>query len=180
MTRHPLSVFLATDADTDRLARALAPVLQAGDTILLEGPIGAGKTHFCRALIRARLGREEDVPSPTYTLVQTYDSTPDIWHADLYRLSHPDEARELGLEDAFETAICLVEWPDRLGPHAPPNAMRIRLTPQGEGRMAQVAGRAVRSGRRAARPCLSGYAGAGGLGRGRTATAGRRCLGPAL
>ena len=90
-------------------------LLRAGDCVLLEGPIGAGKTHFCRALIRARLGREEDVPSPTFTLVQTYDADVEIWHADLYRLSHPDEALELGLEDAFASAICLVEWPERLG-----------------------------------------------------------------
>ena len=138
MTPPPLTLYLATEADTDRLAQIMAPLLQAGDTVLLDGSIGAGKTQFCRALIRARLGVDEDVPSPTFTLVQTYDADVEIWHADLYRLTHPDEARELGLEDAFATAICLVEWPDRLGTDAPQGAIRISLTTQGDGRMAQV------------------------------------------
>lgn len=138
MVDAPLSLFLAGEEDTSRLARLLAPYLRAGDVLLLEGAIGAGKTHFCRALIRARLERQEDVPSPTFTLVQTYENDPDIWHADLYRLSHPDEARELGLEDAFETAICLVEWPDRLGELVPEGAMRLRFRPEGEGRRVEI------------------------------------------
>ena len=134
----PLIAVLDDEADTSRLARVLAQHLRAGDTVLLEGPIGAGKTHFCRALIRARLGHDEDVPSPTFTLVQTYDADVAIWHADLYRLTHPDEARELGLEEAFERAICLVEWPDRLGQYVPPGALRIRLSPFGAGRRAEI------------------------------------------
>ena len=138
MAPSPLIIHLAGEEDTDRLAQCLAPLLHGGDTILLEGSIGAGKTHFCRALIRARLGVAEDVPSPTFTLVQTYDADVEIWHADLYRLTHPDEARELGLDEAFEHAICLVEWPDRLGRDAPANAIRIRLVPQGAGRRAEV------------------------------------------
>ena len=138
MTQSPLTLYLDTEADTDRLAQTMAPLLQAGDTVLLSGSIGAGKTQFCRALIRARLGVEEDVPSPTFTLVQTYDADVEIWHADLYRLTHPDEARELGLEQAFATAICLIEWPDRLGTDAPTDAIRISLTPQGDGRLAEV------------------------------------------
>lgn len=108
-------------------------MLEAGDTILLEGPIGAGKSCFARAFIQARLtatGRLEDVPSPTYTLVQTYDDgNVEIWHADLYRLIGPADIDELGLWDAFEAAICLVEWPDRLGPLAPTDALLIRLDP---------------------------------------------------
>lgn len=108
------------------LATRMAPLLQIGDCILLEGEIGAGKTAFARALIRARLGRQEDVPSPTFTLVQTYDDPAgDIWHCDLYRLTHPDEALELGLVEAFDTAICLIEWPDRLGSNQPGNAARL-------------------------------------------------------
>jgi N-acetylmuramate 1-kinase len=138
MVEQPLIAFLADEEDTSRLARVLAPRLRAGDTILLEGPIGAGKSHLCRAIIRSRLGRDEEVPSPTFTLVQTYEDDPDIWHADLYRLTHPDEARELGLEEAFETAICLVEWPDRLGRYVPLGAIRIRLSIHGTGRMAEI------------------------------------------
>ena len=132
------TVYLADEGETDRLAACFAPHLRAGDTILLTGSIGAGKTAFCRALIRHRLGREEDVPSPTFTLVQTYGADVEIWHADLYRLTHPDEARELGLEEAFDQAICLVEWPDRLGTDAPPDAITLTLTPSGDGRRAEI------------------------------------------
>ncbi|WER11305.1 tRNA (adenosine(37)-N6)-threonylcarbamoyltransferase complex ATPase subunit type 1 TsaE [Rhodobacter capsulatus] len=106
----------------------MARILRAGDVLLLDGPIGAGKTHFARALIRARLGGAEDVPSPTFTLVQVYDADPEIWHADLYRLTHPDEAVELGLEEAFDAAICLIEWPERLGDLAPENALLLQFS----------------------------------------------------
>lgn len=109
-----------------RFARQLAPQLRAGDVLLLEGPIGAGKTHFARALIQSLLARAEDVPSPTFTLVQTYEGVAfEIWHADLYRLTHPDEALELGLTDAFEAALCLVEWPERLGSDRPETALTL-------------------------------------------------------
>ena len=136
--RMPLIIDLATEDDTTGLGKALAGLLRAGDSLLLEGPIGAGKSHLARALIRARLGPHEDVPSPTFTLVQTYPGDPDIWHADLYRLTHPDEVVELGLEDAFATAICLIEWPDRLGSILPENALRLKLETLGEGRRATL------------------------------------------
>lgn len=133
-------IFLPDETATAELGERIAPLLRAGDTLLLQGPIGAGKSHLARALIRARIGRNEDVPSPTFTLVQTYDSDPDIWHADLYRLTHPDEVWELGLDDAFATAICLVEWPDRLGSHLPPDALHIALSAEGDGRTALLSG----------------------------------------
>ena len=123
--------------ETTRLARWLGARLGAGDTVLLEGAIGAGKSHFCRGLIQSRLadlGRSEDVPSPTFTLVQVYDAGPvEIWHADLYRLGGADEVAALGLEDAFEEAICLVEWPDRLGDACPSGALAITLSPASGG-----------------------------------------------
>lgn len=113
---------------TCAFARALAARLGAGDVIALEGDIGAGKTHFARCLIQSLLPAPEDVPSPTYTLVQTYPGPGlEIWHADLYRLTGPAEVFELGLIDAFETEICLVEWPDRLGDLAPETALWMRL-----------------------------------------------------
>lgn len=132
----PVSIFLPSEEDTARLGVWLAGRLQAGDCLLLEGAIGAGKSHLARELIRARLGRMEDVPSPTFTLVQTYQADTEIWHADLYRLSHPDEVLELGLDEAFEHAICLIEWPDRLGKLAPVDALRLKMLPEGEGRRA--------------------------------------------
>lgn len=136
-----LTLELPTAADTEALGRRLAALAQAGDVILLEGPIGAGKSCLARAFIRSRLGREEEVPSPTFTLVQVYEAPgADIWHADLYRLTHPDEVWELGLDDAFASAICLVEWPDRLGTHVPPDALRLRLEAKGDGRRAVLTG----------------------------------------
>ncbi|MFM7336154.1 MAG: tRNA (adenosine(37)-N6)-threonylcarbamoyltransferase complex ATPase subunit type 1 TsaE [Tabrizicola sp.] len=136
-----VTIPLPTAAETEALGRRLASLTRPGDVILLEGPIGAGKSSLARAFIRARLGEEEEVPSPTFTLVQVYDDDgTEIWHADLYRLTHPDEVWELGLDQAFETAICLVEWPDRLGTHIPRGALTLRLTAKGEGREAVLSG----------------------------------------
>lgn len=120
------------------LGTALSNILQPGDTILLEGPIGAGKSHLARAIIQTRLAAEnrwEDVPSPTFTLIQSYETkAAQIMHADLYRLGDPDEVFELGLETAFETAICLIEWPDRLGSDRPEQALTLKLQMDGSGR----------------------------------------------
>lgn len=117
----------ATESLTAALAQMIAAVARPGQTILLDGPVGAGKTHFARAFIRARQGdAAEDVPSPTFTLVQTYDDPmgTEIWHADLYRLSDPSELDELGLDQAIEDAICLIEWPDRMQ-HLPHGALMV-------------------------------------------------------
>jgi len=112
--------------DTTALAQQIGRALGPGDCLLLEGPIGAGKTQFARSLIQALLPVPEDVPSPTFTLVQTYEGLDcEIWHSDLYRLSHPDDVAELGLTQAFDEAICLVEWPDRLGTLAPSDALTL-------------------------------------------------------
>lgn len=124
---------LSTPEATSSLAARLAPRLRPGDVLLLEGGIGAGKTHFARALIQSRLaaaGLFEDVPSPTFTLVQTYgDGATEIWHADLYRLGDPAEIWELGLDEAMQTGICLIEWPDRLGAATPVDALHLHFAP---------------------------------------------------
>ncbi|TNJ45506.1 tRNA (adenosine(37)-N6)-threonylcarbamoyltransferase complex ATPase subunit type 1 TsaE [Phaeobacter sp. B1627] len=120
---------LSSGDKTTELAHRIARILNPGDVVLLEGPIGAGKTHFARSLIQSLLIEPEDVPSPTFTLVQIYDLAQcELWHADLYRLSHVDEVEELGLIAAFDDAICLVEWPEKLGELRPETALTLRLS----------------------------------------------------
>ena len=125
-----------SEEETVDLALNLARNLRAGDVVLLNGALGSGKTFFARALIQSRLfeiGAWEDVPSPSSTLVQEYHlGTDALWHVDLYRLSGPDDIYELGLIDAFETAICLIEWPDRLGHLTPKNAITLKIRDKGE------------------------------------------------
>jgi tRNA threonylcarbamoyladenosine biosynthesis protein TsaE len=131
-SRRSIVLHLCSAEETAAIACRIAPLLQSGDALLLQGQIGAGKTHFARALIQARLEaakKVEDVPSPTYTIVQIYDDDQaEIWHADLYRLMDSTEISELGLADAFEDAICLVEWPDRLGAETPDGALWLSFT----------------------------------------------------
>lgn len=125
-----LTLCLTSPEATCRFAARLGARLMVGDVLLLEGGIGAGKTHFSRCLIQSRLPLPEDVPSPTFTLVQTYETQGcEIWHSDLYRLGDVSEVEELGLTEAFEAAICLVEWPDRLGSLIPANALHLKFEP---------------------------------------------------
>jgi tRNA threonylcarbamoyladenosine biosynthesis protein TsaE len=132
MAKHTL--LLPLENDTVRFAAHIADILKSGDTLLLSGEIGAGKSAFSRALIRAKAGAEIEVPSPTFTLVQTYElDTVEIWHCDLYRLTHADEVFELGLDEAFENAICLIEWPNRLGDTAPQNALTLHFEARTDG-----------------------------------------------
>jgi tRNA threonylcarbamoyladenosine biosynthesis protein TsaE len=121
-----LTLHLACEAETSALVKTFAPFCRRGGVILLKGEIGAGKSFFSRALILELLEIPEDIPSPTFTIVQTY-TAPDleIWHCDLYRLTSPDEAFELGLEDAFETALCLIEWPEKLAGVTPSDALTM-------------------------------------------------------
>lgn len=116
-------------AATEALAQRLAPLLRAGDIVTLSGDLGAGKTAFSRALIR-RLGQPDtEVPSPTFTLVQTYDvSGFEIWHFDLYRLETPEDAFELDIEQAFATGVSLIEWPERLGNYMPQTRLEIQIS----------------------------------------------------
>ena len=124
-----MSLSLTSLDDTAKLAETFANLLQTGDVLLLEGNIGMGKSFFARHLIQSAQDEPEDVPSPTFTIVQTYDSRlGEIWHTDLYRLAGPDDILELGLLDAFDTAICLVEWPDKLQELAPKSALTLCLS----------------------------------------------------
>ncbi len=139
MSTCPLILHWPDPDATARCAVALGHSLRPGDVILLGGQVGAGKTHFARALIQSLLITPEDVPSPTFTLVQTYDTqSGPLWHADLYRVSVDSEVDELGLLDAFEEAICLIEWPDRMGSLTPKDALSIEIAPEGEGRIARI------------------------------------------
>lgn len=141
MIQHQKTLYC--EEETVQFAHAIAPYLGVGKTILLVGSIGAGKSFFSRAVIKSILGQATEVPSPTFTLVQTYE-TPDfdIWHCDLYRLVDPEHVSELGLFEAFETAACLVEWPDRLGGDAPSDALTLdfRVEPNSEVRTVTLTG----------------------------------------
>jgi len=126
-----LDLGLASETATAAVAARLASALTRPLFIALKGDLGAGKTAFARAMIRALPGvaEDEDVPSPTFTLVQTYDSAKGpVWHFDLYRIEHPGELRELGWDDAIDEGICLVEWPEKAGGALPADRVEIELT----------------------------------------------------
>jgi tRNA threonylcarbamoyladenosine biosynthesis protein TsaE len=134
-------ISLPDAAATLALGARLAAVLKAGDLVCLSGGLGAGKTTLARGAIAAWTGSDEEAPSPTYTLVQTYEGAGgELWHVDLYRLKAPEEALELGLEDAFVAAACLIEWPERLGPYLPADRLDIALEPLEGGRRATLTG----------------------------------------
>ena len=129
---------------TTRLGQVIAPLLAAGDSVLLYGPLGMGKSTLARGLIRALTTPDEDVPSPTFTLVQFYDSEPPVAHFDLYRLTRPEEAFEIGLDEALDEGCAVIEWPERLG-EAPerflgPDRLTLIIAEDGDGRLATVSG----------------------------------------
>jgi len=138
-----VTVTLADPAATDAFGTRLAAILRPGDVIALEGPLGSGKTALARAAIRALTDPAEEVPSPTFTLVQTYESEQGpLYHFDLYRLEAPDQAVELGIDDAFAEGISLVEWPDRLGGYLPRRHLKITLAAGADkdSRVARISG----------------------------------------
>jgi tRNA threonylcarbamoyladenosine biosynthesis protein TsaE len=119
-------MILRSEAETVATGAALARAAGAGDVITLTGPLGVGKTALARGFIAA-LGHDGEVPSPSFALVQPYDDTnPPVWHVDLYRVEDASEVDELGLDSAVD-AILLVEWPERAGEHAWPDALRLSL-----------------------------------------------------
>jgi tRNA threonylcarbamoyladenosine biosynthesis protein TsaE len=135
-----IEVDLPDEAATTRLGEAVSRALRSGDLVCLSGPLGAGKSSLARGLIRALTSPDEEVPSPTFTLVQSYDGALPIAHFDLYRLTSPDEAFELGLDEALEEGAAVVEWPQRLGGRLPEDRLDIELAfnDKGEGRRARL------------------------------------------
>ena len=123
-----LIIDLADEAATAALGARLAAVARPRDVLLLHGDLGMGKTALARGVVRAAVPETDEVPSPTFTLVQTYPGAcGTIWHFDLYRLKDPDEIWELGFEDALADGILLIEWPDRLGGFAPRDRLDLTL-----------------------------------------------------
>ena len=129
---------LPDEAATTQLGAAVARLLGVGDAVLLSGDLGAGKSTLARGLVRALTTPTEEVPSPTFTLVQQYDARPPLWHFDLYRLERADEAYELGLDEALDEGAIVVEWPQRLGARLPPDRLDIELLIVPEGRLARI------------------------------------------
>lgn len=139
MASDVITADLADEAATARLAGKIARLARTGDVIALSGDLGAGKTAFARGFLRA-LGVEEDVPSPTFTLVQSYPvDAGTVYHFDLYRIEAAEEIYEIGVEDAFADGISLIEWPDRLGPLMPEDRLDIAFAIVPAGRRARIA-----------------------------------------
>jgi tRNA threonylcarbamoyladenosine biosynthesis protein TsaE len=134
-TRIELPDLAAMQAYGARIARHL----RAGDVVALSGGLGAGKTTLARAILAA-LGHPGEVPSPTFTIIETYDAPPlavPVVHADFYRLDDPAELREIGLDDYREGAVLIAEWPDHAGGFAhEPGCLEIALEVADEGRIA--------------------------------------------
>jgi tRNA threonylcarbamoyladenosine biosynthesis protein TsaE len=131
---------LPDERATIALGARLAGLAQPGDVIALRGELGTGKTTLARGFVRALADPAEEVPSPTFTLVQTYDTKKgQVWHFDLYRLQDAEDAWELGIEDAFATGISLIEWPERLGALLPARARQVTLEMDGAARRARLA-----------------------------------------
>jgi tRNA threonylcarbamoyladenosine biosynthesis protein TsaE len=127
--QHDLIIDLEDEAATAALAARVGSLLRPGDVVALRGDLGAGKTSFARALIQSLGDPDDEVPSPTFTLVQTYETPAgSIWHFDLYRLSGADEVIELGWDEVRADGIALVEWPDRLGSLLPADRLDIQIT----------------------------------------------------
>ena len=143
----PLTLFLPDEAATLALGSRIATLLKAGDVVYLQGELGMGKSSLARAIVRTLTTPDQDVPSPTFTLIQTYDGPGfEIAHLDLYRLKSPEESYELALDDALPHSVLLIEWPQRLGhlgfddrldivlegtDNTNSKGRRVTLTPQG-------------------------------------------------
>ncbi|MBY5833828.1 bifunctional tRNA (adenosine(37)-N6)-threonylcarbamoyltransferase complex ATPase subunit type 1 TsaE/phosphotransferase [Rhizobium ruizarguesonis] len=138
-TSDAISLFLKDEAATIRLGEDLALALKAGDCLALSGDLGAGKSSLARAILRAMADDEGlEVPSPTFTLVQSYDLRIAVSHFDLYRLADPAELTELGFDEALQNGICLVEWPEMAESELPAERIALTLVHEGNGRRATI------------------------------------------
>lgn len=134
-----MTVFISrSEQETAEIAAHFAKQLQVGDVVALYGTLGAGKTAFCRGFIQSLIPGAE-VPSPTFTLLQTYD-TPlfPVYHFDMYRLKTPDEAYEIGIEDAFADGVSLIEWPEKIGGLLPKKHIRVQIRIQDNNRQIEI------------------------------------------
>ncbi|HEV2533623.1 tRNA (adenosine(37)-N6)-threonylcarbamoyltransferase complex ATPase subunit type 1 TsaE [Phenylobacterium sp.] len=132
-------MILADEAATARLGVAIAAMLQPGEAVCLSGPLGAGKSTLARALVRALTTPTEEVPSPTFTLVQFYEGARlRVAHFDLYRLSNPDEAYEIGLDEALDDGAAVIEWPERLGGRLPQDRLDVEIALDDPGRSVRL------------------------------------------
>ncbi len=128
-----LFIDFKTETDTTTFGARLGTILKPGDVVCLDGPLGVGKSTLARGLIRA-LSSADDIPSPTFTLVETYEAeVGDIWHFDLYRLEIQRDVWELGFEDALESGISIIEWPGKIEGLLPAEAIRLDLKVQPNG-----------------------------------------------
>lgn len=134
-----LTLHLKNADATQKLGAALANRARAGDVFLLEGNLGSGKTTLAQGFIHSIIGPEAEVSSPTFNLVHQYDGNLcPIWHFDLYRIEKKQDLPELGLEDALQSGICLIEWPEIAAPLLPKDALHVKLAPEAEGRTAII------------------------------------------
>ena len=133
---------------TAALGAAIARALKPGEAVCLSGPLGAGKSTLARGLVRALTGPHEDVPSPTFTIVQFYEGAAfPVAHFDLYRLARAEEAYEIGLDEALEDGAAVIEWPQRLEGRLPPDRLDIEIAMAGEARQARVVAHGAWKGR---------------------------------
>lgn len=168
MENSALEIALGDEAATQRFGEDVALAVKPGDLIRLEGDLGAGKTTLARALIRSIAGDPDlEVPSPTFTLVQSYDLRLPVHHLDLYRLSDADEVEELGVDELAATGVVLVEWPERAGDRLPGTSVTIRLEHEGDGRRATVSGNPAAMGRLRRSLAIRDFLAAAGWGQGR-------------
>ena len=141
-------MILANEAATAALGARIAGLLGVGEAVCLSGPLGAGKSTLARALVRALTTPDADVPSPTFTLAQFYEGPRlKVAHFDLYRLSNPDEAYEIGLDEALDDGAAVIEWPERLAGRLPQDRLDVEIALQGDGRAVRLTPRGAWEGR---------------------------------